>query len=160
MSNSPSQPYSVTYHAPYFYFQTDHGVTYSCAFSNITDSILPNNYDIDIIDFEFFPDGKPKADPRVADTVISILEQFTDNKGAVILYVCDAQDGRPEARQNLFTRWHRRMADRYDHQPVNVSAGGISLHGGVLTSKEFLYPDVLQKVMDDAPAIIQAKLGR
>lgn len=117
------------------------------------------------MDFEFFPHDSTleipkKYDPRVAPTVVALFEQYLDNKNDVILYLCDAADGRPDARQTLITRWHSQMGAAFEHHAVVVAVRQYEVYGGLLYAKGFLCPDILQlELVDKAPQILLDRFG-
>lgn len=93
-----------------YYFLTDHDILYVCAFNNLTPSIphMVGIYNIEISDFQFSPQRMEKHhDPRVSATVVGLLKGYFTDESRVLVYLCDASDGRPQVRQALFSRWHR-----------------------------------------------------
>lgn len=122
-------------------------------------------YDIKVCDFEFFavetPEGAGAYDPRIEPTLTGLLGDYFDDARNVLIYLCDAADGRPEARQALFTRWHRGVADKVDHRPMIIQADEFAVYGGMMTRKDMPYPDVVQsELIHRAGELILEKFGR
>lgn len=166
-SRSPN-PYSVHYNerTGRYYFFTDSGPAYVCGFQNLTPSLghFIGIYDIEIGEFSFFKQPGEESqghDARVSDTVVNLMRDYFDDDSRVLVYVCDASDGRPAARQALFTRWHRNMADMVDHEPVQIAMQDMVIYGGIFTRKDFPYRDVFpEQLRSRAAKLIAEKFGR
>lgn len=168
-SKSKSQSYDVRYNVGYYYFQTDHGLLYSVAFNNLTSKLPPllGIYDIDVYDIEFFPvdlepDKSKPFDDRVSATIVDLLERQMHDELQVLIYLFDAANGRPQARQALFSRWHRNMTDTLDHNSVRIQVDDDSVvYGGVFKRKDFPHDDVLRsELIDKASGFILQKFYR
>lgn len=169
MPTSSKNPTSYNVHLDeatgYYYFLTDQGLIYTCGFDNLTPSLPPivGIYDIEISDFIFTPQtGQDmRHDERVSATIVNLLQSYFENKSRVLIYLCDASDGRPRARQTLFSRWHRNMMDMIDHYPVQIPVHDAVVYGGMLTRKDFPYPEIVQEhLVYRAGELILEKFGR
>ena len=47
--------------------------------------------------------GRYGMDPRIRNTILSIISDFWDDYEEVILFVCDSSDGRSECRRISFS---------------------------------------------------------
>ena len=117
------QPYSVTYRAHKYYFETDNLVTYSIEFTdgvryfmNLPPHIPVFELNVSIINAVDIID---KAyDARVEATIVSILSAFfSDNKNSLI-YICDNLDNRQRGRRRKFDGWFKKSnttaVEKYD----------------------------------------------
>ena len=165
-SRSP-KPYNVHLDetSSYYYFLTNQDLVYICGFENLTPKLTPlvGIYDIEIGEFMFTPQRRDDArhDERVAPTIVELMKSYFTDENHVLVYLCDASDGRPAARQALFIRWHRNMTDMIDHEPVQISVGEVIVYGGMLTRKDFPYKDTMKEQLSGkAVGMIATKLRR
>ena len=165
--NSKSlRPYSVHQdEAGYHYFLTDQDLLYACKFDDLTPYLTPlvGIYDIHISDFSFAPQsGESKVhDPRISPTIVGLLQGYFQDESNVLVYLCDASDGRPRERQALYKRWHRNMADMVDHEPVEFAVQDAVIYGGIFTRKDFPYQDTMhEQLRGRAAKIIGEKFVR
>jgi hypothetical protein len=167
MKNLPP-PYEISQGDGFSHFQTDHKLTYVFRFNDLTQRLPPmlGIYDIQVFDFEFFPyDPEPEVkkphDPRVSSTLLDAVRRFFENECNVLIYLCDANDGRPRERQALFSRWYGNISDIADHELVTIAIGNEKVYGGVFTRTDFPYPEVLRvELVDKAGGFILEKFGR
>ena len=91
-------------------FTTDQGTNYEIGF--VEDFMLG----IDNV-YQFFIEANGSAgkakDPKIAETVFAVLEEFFQNGNLILDYICDTSDGRHEARSRLFSQW-------YNHHPLKI----------------------------------------
>lgn len=106
------QPYRYNVHRPdYYSFITDAGTEYHCYFFS-ADSFFSEFPELAAKVFGFNLELKNKSsnaptgpDKRIAETVITILKTFLNEKKNAVIYVCDNSDGREKARFHKFTYW-------------------------------------------------------
>lgn len=99
-----SAPYRVEYAAnkAFVVFKTDHDVHYLVGFEYDDSSFDFATYQLVIINSN---NKKSPRDPKVKDTIISIVEAFfTDNEN-VLLYICETGDAKQAMRSRLFHYW-------------------------------------------------------
>lgn len=62
----------------------------------------------EVYTFNFEPeDPTPHPiDPRIASTIVAILQEFFQNKERAMILVCDNIDGKENKRSRLFARWY------------------------------------------------------
>lgn len=53
-----------------------------------------------------------RADAKVHDTVLAILDDFFKSGDVALVYICDTSDGRQNSRDRLFDRWYKAYPDR------------------------------------------------
>lgn len=58
-------------------------------------------------------------DPKIGQTVASILKSFFENKDHVLLYLCDPTDRHEAARNRKFCGWFNRYADKDSLAMIN-----------------------------------------
>ena len=126
-------------------------------------------YDIQVLEFDFFynvPDGVERKtdDGRVAPTISGLLRDVFANPLTVIVYVCDASDGKQRGRQKLFELWHKsHMADAVDRYPFEldfevVDGEVAQVLACALLRQDFPHVGVLQKeLLNEAAGIISDK---
>lgn len=121
---------------------------------------------IQVHDFEFFPvDMEPNTkkfpDNRIAATVVDLMQTYIEDELEILIYLCDASDGRARERQILFSKWHRNISDIIDHTPVKIAMENTTVYGGIFTRKNFLYTDMLKsELIDKASGLIVEKSER
>lgn len=129
-------------------------------------------YDVEVRDFMFYPyDPNPEVrknqDPQISITIKELLRNhFFIKPERVIVYTCDETDRAMGGlcRQKLFDKWHKEMADSFEHYELEVAVetdNGIeTTYGGVLLRTDFPHPDVLKsQLIDQAPGIMLEKFG-
>ena len=102
-----------------YYFKTDYGLKYRAYFVRVP-STLCNLYS-----FSFDKENPDSAyDPRVKNTIVSVLRSFFDADNYVLGYTCDVTDGRELARKRLFDYWFALFNDgsvkKIDFQAENI----------------------------------------
>ena len=171
-NNNPKSlpsPYNLSLHNGFYVFNTDNDVTYTCGFRDVTSTLSPviGVYEVKVFDFEFFPhDPKPEVrkpiDDRVSATVIDLMKGFFVDPLRVLIYACDAADGRARERQLLFKQWHRNIQDTINRDEIEVEIEELDAkaYGCVLTRKDFPHMDVLQsELIDKAKDIVLEKFN-
>lgn len=143
---------------------------YVCRFCYVTNNLSPilGVYDIEIYDFEFYPVDPPKADirkvadERISATISDLIEKFFSSPSRVLVYVCDAADGRARERQFLFKQWHRKLAETIHRDELTIDIEDEYMaHGSILTRKDFPHPEILNtELKDKARGIVLAKFDR
>jgi Family of unknown function (DUF6169) len=91
-------------------FTTSNGCIYHCyffdfgtAFSDYPD-LAPKVFGFNL-ELQYKPHQNIGFDKRIAETVITILKTFLDDKVNAVVYICDNSDGREKARFHKFTNW-------------------------------------------------------
>lgn len=129
----------------YYSFITDYNLEYICSFTSAKEYF--KNYPLiasRVFSFELILIKKPKdekipPDPRIADTVITIIGNFLNLKTNAVVYICDTSDGRSAARARKFNSWFA-----YEEHPSNqiikvstdVDGGGITLYTAMLIHRK------------------------
>ncbi len=109
-------PYNFTRNEDLVYsFVTDGGIKYIALFipSGCYDENLENTYN-----FNFEPEdpkNKNIHDPRIKETIISLIEQFFISNINSVICVCDSIDGRELCRRRLFDKWRKEYSHRLKH---------------------------------------------
>ena len=103
-----------------YYFETDNGLKYKAYFIEFSSAF----YKLYSFSFDKEEGGFGAFDPRVKDTIISVLEDFFDVDNHILGYTCDVTDGREMARKRLFDRWFEQENDgslrKIDFQTDNI----------------------------------------
>jgi hypothetical protein len=107
-----------------FYFETDNGLTYNV-------SLIKNRY-IPIerayfIAFESVSSKKNKHDPKIGETIITIISSCIDSAENIIIFTCDNSDKKQDAKNTLFQKWFKKYIKRdyyrYDKSPDKTFDG-------------------------------------
>lgn len=98
-------PYRVEYVAAYdtYQFVTDNEVVYLVAFE--ADDLLTSgpSYQLSVTNGN---KRRSPSDPKVRDTILSLVYEFFVANAAAILYICDTGDNRQASRNRLFLSWY------------------------------------------------------
>lgn len=120
-----------------FTFATENGLEYRASF-------VPNSDLFKGLVVMFFSLSSPDwstgerhvFDPKVRETVFQILKNVLSRNDQVVAYICSDDDGRKKHRYRLFSTWFlqtsRIFTYKYIVRPVEYSAEGISLYGGMI----------------------------
>ena len=102
-----------------YYFETDNGLRYRAYFIAFPATF----YTLYSFSFEK-EEGTGAYDPRVKDTIVTVLHDFFDAENYVLGYTCDVTDGQEMARKRLFDRWFAQENDgslrKIDFQTDNI----------------------------------------
>ena len=156
----------------YYLFRTAQGLFYKCVFKYATPRLSPilGVYDLEIYDFDFemfdpTPGKRKKLDERISATLVELIKSFFSNPNRVLIYICDASDGRHLERHKLFENWHK---DFLSHDlvrlPVDIlmedEENTFTTHGCVLNRNDFPHKDILQEqLIEKAEGILIEKYG-
>lgn len=94
--------------APYaqlsYVLTTDYGVNYTLGF-------MPSDLMPDIEAYEFAISNtnhrKSPRDPKLRQTILTLIYEFFRKREAVMLYLCETGDNRQKLRSRLFESWFR-----------------------------------------------------
>jgi hypothetical protein len=127
-------PYKVTRIAENsFAFVTDYDVFYNVGFTNDYMLMEEGAYQLFIMNEQ----GKSSPnDPKVKETVVTIIKEFLNSEPAVVIYICDTSDNRQNIRDRLFTRWLCEYGDEnyiFKHEQVKID--DIDYFGSIIMHK-------------------------
>ena len=77
-----------------YYFETSYGLKYKACFIEYP----ADTYELYSFSFEK-EESRAFYDPRIKDTIITVLENFFESKNSILGYTCDVTDGREMARR-------------------------------------------------------------
>lgn len=101
-----ASPYVLTPNRrPLFYdFITDYGIDYNAGFA--PSNLLPA---IEAYEFVLTNPGNRKSprDPKLRQTILTLIYEFFRTRNAVMLYLCETGDNRQRLRSRLFESWYR-----------------------------------------------------
>ena len=99
-----SSPYKVEYaeDKAFVIFKTDYDVHYLVGFEYDDSSFDFATYQLVIINSN---NKKSPRDPKVKDTITSIVEAFFSENENVLLYICETGDAKQAMRSRLFQYW-------------------------------------------------------
>ena len=101
-----SSPYVLTpSRRPLFYdFITDYGIDYNIGFTS--SDLLPA---VEAYEFMITNPSHRKSprDPKLRQTILTLIYEFFRWKEAVMFYICETGDNRQEHRSRLFESWFR-----------------------------------------------------
>ncbi len=163
-------PYQLTVDAStgIISFSTSTETKYYCRFINQTNQLSPllGIYDLEIYEFDFQPNsplrGKKVRDERIKYTLCHLIEKFfIVNEKRVLIYLCDAIDGKHRGRNSLFKSWHEaELINFIDRIPITIEIEEDlqPIYGGVFIRKDFPHLDILNtELIDEAAGIISRK---
>lgn len=151
-------------------FTTDKGLIYYVRFHNHNKIISPlvGIYDINFCEIEFQrhnPLNIPnKTDNRITATICKIIEDyFSSGSNQVLMYICDAGDGKEKGRDKIFERWHNcYMAHYLNRTPLVIEIGDdfIPIYACILTRKDFEHMNIIEtEIVNESLGIISSKYG-
>jgi hypothetical protein len=91
------------------------------------------------------------------------LGKYFSDSLKVLIYVCDASDGRHRERQMLFNGWYKLLPiPTKKHQlEIELEESDAIVHGAVLTRDDFPHQGVLKdELLDKARGILLQKFGQ
>lgn len=113
-----SSPYCVIeYDDRSVYFKTDCGAGYLVSFIKDENLGISSTYQVVVTNEADSVFSGP--DPKIGQTVASILKSFFENKDHVLLYLCDPTDRHEAARNRKFCGWFNRYADKDSLAMIN-----------------------------------------
>lgn len=129
----------------YYSFITDYGLEYTCSFTSGKEyfkdypHIASKVFSFELILIKKPKDKKLPPDPRIADTVITIVGNFLTSKINAVVYICDTADERAAARARKFNSWFA-FEEHPSHQIIKVSTdvdgGGMTLYTALLVHRK------------------------
>lgn len=93
-------------------FTTDAGVMYFVSF--MEDDILQNVNSYEII-ISNPTNKKSPQDPKLRDTILSIVYEFFESSQSALLYICDTGDSKQVLRHRLFSYWFNSATRKKDY---------------------------------------------
>ena len=132
-------------------FTTDFNIIYNCRFSQINPSLFPllSMYDIEVFEFEFYPNrqlpkGENKQDKRVSVTITSLYNLFFSSDLRILIYIC-ASDGKEKLRSILFQRWYNEFVSNFlKNVPFKIDKEGSILYGCIVLKNEFPHHELIE----------------
>jgi len=125
-------PYDITLSEAGFIFLTDNGIHYRVSFDK-EDIVLGgcDTYQLILQNVEHL---RPSYDPKVALTIMAIIEEFFRSNMEVLLYICDTSDGRESGRNRLFLRWFDKHAEpeRYTIHTANAKVEDETVYAAII----------------------------
>lgn len=88
------------------------------------------------------------------------MQNFFSTPLRVLIYACDASDGRARERQYLFKQWHKNIESVINRDEIDIKLDSLDAraYGCVLTRKDFPHIGVLKtELMDKAKDIVLEK---
>jgi hypothetical protein len=99
-------------------FETDNGVVYNLSLIKVPDIPIEEAY---YIVLERVNKEKGKHDPKIGETVTTVIVSCIDCVENIIIFTCDNSDKKQEARNILFKKWFYKYIKkeyfRYDKEP-------------------------------------------
>lgn len=73
-------------------------------------------------------------DPKVEQTILTIVDQFFRENLNVLLYICDDSDGREANRNRLFLAWFKKFAEpgRFTIRTANTTIEGHGFYAAII----------------------------
>ena len=153
-------PYKVTKIADdkHVAFFTDYGVQYIAGFDK-DDTTMPvtETYQFSIINFN---NKKSPRDPKVRETIISIIEDFFVENQEVMLYVCETGDGKQSMRNRLFEYWFNHYRKNWNIMFLSSSVtdeNGIVNYAGIILRNDHPRLKEIVKEFTDAVTLLNNK---
>ena len=99
-------------------FHTDFGVHYGVEFVEDDTLLSRTAYHLNIVNANY---KKSPNDPKVKDTIISIVDEFFKQNNTTLLYICDTGDNKQSMRNRLFERWFETYEGRWNFTFISSS---------------------------------------
>ena len=99
-------------------------------------------------------------DPRVEQTILTIIDEFFTENLNVLLYMCDDSDGREANRNRLFLSWFRKHADpdRFIIRAANAIVEGKGFYAAIIVeNRKPLLEDIIEDFENTAQALTEGK---
>ncbi len=136
------KPYNVSSHKDnHFVFVTDYGAIYECYFISYSEyfkaypHIAPYIYAVNL-DIHH-PPSKNIVDRRIADTLITLINNFLSDKINAVVYICDSSDGKSASRSRKFKSWYD-YANLPSNQIIQLS-NNFKIYGTIYYTVMFLH---------------------
>ena len=153
-------PYKVTQipGVNFVSFLTDYGVQYAAGFDK-DDTTMPiaETYQFSIINGN---NKKSPRDPKVRETIISIIEDFFVENQEVMLYVCETGDGKQSMRNRLFEYWFNHYRKNWNIMFLSSSVtdeNGIVNYAGIILRNDHPRLKEIVKEFTDAVTLLNNK---
>ncbi len=149
------QPYSITYRANKYYFETDKSVAYSVEFTDGVHYFMNLPPHIPVFEFNLKvlnavdTLGKP-YDKRIEATVVDILSTFFSNNKNSLIDICDNLDNRQRGRRRKFDGWFSKsettVVEKYD---IDFSVHDMQILASFMVHTQNPDKDLLVKLFFD-----------
>lgn len=141
-------PYSKSIDGEYR-FVTDKGVEYIAYFNKVPiESCVVYNFV-----FAKSTVRRYGMDPRIRNTILSIISDFWDDYEEVILFVCDSSDGRSECRMRLFHYWYKILNN--DNNVTKIDYSVEQIRAAILAKKDNCLLPLAQKEIQELFVLMQ-----
>lgn len=94
-------------------------------------------------------------DPRIRNTILSIISDFWDDYEEVILFVCDSSDGRSESRMRLFHYWYKTLNN--DNNVTKIDYSVEQIKAAILAKKDNCLLNLAQKEIQELFVLMQGE---
>ena len=143
-------PYSKSIDGEYR-FVTDKGIEYIAYFNKVPiESCVVYNFV-----FAKSTAGRYGKDPRIRNTILSIISDFWDDYEEVILFVCDSSDGRSESRMRLFHYWYKILNN--DNNVTKIDYSVEQIRAAILSKKDNCLLNLAQKEIQELFVLMQGE---
>ena len=148
MKSLSHYPYSKSIDGEYR-FVTDKGIEYIAYFNKVPiESCVVYNFV-----FAKSTAGRYGKDPKIRNTILSIISDFWDDYEEVILFVCDSSDGRSECRMRLFHYWYKILNN--DNNVTKIDYSVEQIRAAILAKKDNCLLDLAQKEIQELFVLMQ-----
>lgn len=148
MKSLSHYPYSKSIDGEYR-FVTDKGVEYIAYFNKVPiESCVVYNFV-----FAKSTVRRYGMDPRIRNTILSIISDFWDDYEEVILFVCDSSDGRSECRMRLFHYWYKILNN--DNNVTKIDYSVEQIRAAILAKKDNCLLPLAQKEIQELFVLMQ-----
>ena len=151
-------PYMVTY-APNndFVFATNLGIHYLISFESEPSLGGCDTYQFVIQKLE---NNHTPYDPKVEQTILTILQEFFEEHLDVLLYMCDDSDGREANRNRLFLNWFQKNADpgRFTIRTAHATIENKGFYAAIIVeNRNPLLESIIEDFENTAKALTEGK---
>lgn len=129
-------PYSVTMRTEQvYYFKTDVGMLCTITFMDDYSIWETGAYQF-VINNENHVSSP--LDPKLRDTIFSLIDAFFAANPDILLYICETGDGKQEFRSRLFVRWFNTYSgrDAYVMKTAEVKEGKTKNFAALIIQKD------------------------
>ncbi len=141
-----ASPYEILLSEGDFLFQTEKGVRYEISF-NKEDIIFGGCETYQFI-IRKLDDNRSSYDPKVKDTILSVINEFFHANQKILLYICDTADGKEGSRNRLFLNWFERNAEegRFTIMTANATVEDENIYAAIIVRND--HPNINEIISD------------
>ena len=139
-------------------FITDYGVKYTISF--VTEEYVGGCETYQFVIKRKKPDKRLPHDPKVEQTILTIIQEFFAENLNVLLYICDDSDGKEASRHRLFLNWFQKNADpeRFTIRTAHATVENKGFYAAIIVeNRNPLLKNIIEDFETTAQALTEGK---